>query len=73
MSRRRNVYDNAAMESCNSTFKSELGERFEDNDTEEREVVEYIEGFYNPHRRHSALRYMSPAEYEPSARLRLVV
>jgi putative transposase len=27
-------------------------------------VFEYIEGFYNPHRRHSALRYLSPAEYE---------
>lgn len=72
MSRRGNVYDNAAMESWNSTLKSELGERFEDNDAAEREVVEYIEGFYNPHRRHSALGYMSPAEYERSARVRLV-
>ena len=72
MSRRGNVYDNAAMESWNSTLKSELGERFEDNETAEKEVVGYIEGFYNPHRRHSALGYMSPAEYERSARLRLV-
>jgi len=71
MSRRGNVFDNAAMESWNSTLKSELAERFEDNETAEREVVEYIEGFYNPHRRHSALGYMSPAEYERSARLRL--
>jgi putative transposase len=72
MSRRGNVYDNAAMESWNSTFKSGLGERFEDNETTEKEVVGYIEGFYNPHRRHSALSYMSPAEYERSARVRLV-
>ncbi|HLW47865.1 MAG TPA: IS3 family transposase, partial [bacterium] len=25
---------------------------------------DYIEGWYNPHRRHSALEYLSPAEYE---------
>ena len=27
-------------------------------------VFDYIEGFYNPRRRHSALAYLSPAEYE---------
>ena len=27
-------------------------------------VFEYIEGFYNPRRRHSALGYLSPSEYE---------
>ncbi len=43
MSRRGNVFDNAAMESWNSKLKSELGERFEDNDAAKREVVEYIE------------------------------
>jgi hypothetical protein len=32
------------MESWNATLKSELGERFEDNDTAEKEVVGYIEG-----------------------------
>jgi putative transposase len=31
MSRRGNCYDNAAMESWNSTLKAELGERFESN------------------------------------------
>ena len=29
-------------------------------------VFDYIEGFYNPRRRHSALAYLSPAEYERS-------
>ena len=27
-------------------------------------VFDYIEAFYNPHRRHSALGYLSPAEFE---------
>jgi transposase InsO family protein len=27
-------------------------------------IVEYIEMFYNPKRRHSSLGYLSPAEYE---------
>jgi transposase InsO family protein len=28
------------------------------------EVFEYIEGFYNPRRRHSTLNMLSPADYE---------
>jgi transposase InsO family protein len=28
------------------------------------EVPRYLEGFYNPHRRHSSLGHLSPAEYE---------
>ena len=32
-------------------------------------VFDYIECFYNPRRRHSALGYLSPAEYERRARL----
>jgi len=64
MSRRGNVFDNAAMESWNSTFKAECGERFETNVDAEEEVFDYIEGFYNPERRHSAIGYISPAECE---------
>ena len=30
----------------------------------DRAVFEFIEGFYNPRRRHSALDYLSPTEYE---------
>ena len=29
-----------------------------------RALFDYIEGWYNPHRRHSALGYLSPVEYE---------
>ena len=29
-------------------------------------VFDYIEGFYNPHRRHSTIGYHSPTDYEPS-------
>jgi putative transposase len=29
-------------------------------------VFQFIEGFYNPSRRHSALGYLSPIEYEKS-------
>jgi transposase InsO family protein len=33
-------------------------------DPQWRRLFDYIEGFYNPRRRHSALGYLSPAEYE---------
>ena len=31
-------------------------------------VFEFLEGWYNLHRRHSALGYLSPAEFEKQAR-----
>ncbi len=66
MSRRGNCIDNAAMESWFSTFKSELGERFESNAEAKEKAFDYIEVFYNQTRRHSALGYVSPAEFERS-------
>ena len=72
MSRRGNCLDNAAMESWNSTLKSELGERFETYAAAKAQLFDYIEAFYNPRRRHSALGYQSPAAYERSARMKLV-
>ena len=69
MSRRGNCYDNAAMESWNSTLKCELGERFETYAAAKEKLFDYIEVFYNQQRRHSALGYDSPAQYERSARL----
>jgi putative transposase len=72
MSRRGNPYDNAVMESWNSTFKMECGERFLTNDIARVEAFDYIEVFYNQKRLHSAIGYVSPAEFERAARIRLV-
>jgi transposase InsO family protein len=64
MSRRGNCYDNAAMESWNSTLKTELGERFDSPADAKVKLFEYIEVFYNRTRLHSTLGYLSPAEFE---------
>jgi transposase InsO family protein len=71
MSRRGNVFDNAAMESWNSTLKSELGERFETHAEAKDRLFDFIEVFYNQQRRHSALGYLSPAAYERTRRQEL--
>ena len=68
MSRRGNCYDNAVAESWFSTLKSELGERFESYAQTKEQLFDYIEVFYNQQRRHSALDYVSPGEYERSER-----
>ena len=49
-----------------ATIKTELvhRQRFKSRDEARLAVFRYIEGFYNPHRRHSALGYRSPVEYE---------
>jgi len=58
--------DNAMMESLFGTIECELLDRVSlENFTHgRREIFEYLEGWYNPHRRHSALGYLSPVEYE---------
>ena len=71
MSRRGNCIDNAAMESWHSTLKAELGERFESHAEAKEKLFDYIEVFYNQQRRHSTLGYVSPAEYERTARMGL--
>jgi transposase InsO family protein len=70
MSRRGNCLDNAAMESWNSTLKTELGERFESCGAAKEQLFDYIEVFYNRQRRHSTLGYVSPAEHERTAVLK---
>ena len=59
-------YDNAMAESFFATLECELLDRVKlpDPATAKREVFSYIEGWYNPHRLHSAIGYLSPAEYE---------
>ncbi len=60
------AYDNAMCESFFATLETELLDRtrFRATDQARRELFEFIEGFYNPHRRHSALGYVSPIEFE---------
>jgi putative transposase len=66
MSRKGNPYDNAVVESFFKALKVELVYRcrFATREEATAAVVEYIESFYNCRRRHSALGYLSPAEYE---------
>jgi putative transposase len=71
MSRRGNCYDNAVMESWNSTLKNELGERFESPMDAKVKLFDYIEVFYNQQRMHSSIDYASPAEFERGALLRV--
>jgi putative transposase len=60
------AYDNAMCESFFATLECELLDRVRLRTREEAElaVFEFIEGWYNTHRRHSALDYVSPIEYE---------
>ena len=59
-------YDNAVCETFHASLKKErIYRRSWPTPAEARAAVfEYIEGWYNPRRRHSTLGYLSPAEYE---------
>ncbi len=59
-------YDNALCESFFATLECELIDRtcFPTHAIARRELFDYIEGWYNPHRRHSALHYESPMNFE---------
>ena len=72
MSRRVNCYDNAQAESFFSRYKAELleGGAFEDVSQARSETFSYIEGYYNRVRRHSALGYKSPDEFERGINLK---
>jgi len=62
------AYDNALCESFFATLECELLDhrRFQTQAEARLVVFEYLEGWYNPHRRHSALGYESPINYERS-------
>jgi putative transposase len=66
MSRSANCYDNAYMESFFGTLKTELvhGEYYHTRLEARLSIFEYVEVFYNRQRRHSALGYRSPEQYE---------
>ncbi len=59
-------YDNAMCESFFATLECELLERtsFRTHRQAQREIFNFIEGWYNPHRLHSALGYRSPMRFE---------
>jgi putative transposase len=59
-------FDNAMCESFFATLECELlaRRRFKTQTEARLAVFEFIEGWYNPHRRHSALDYLSPVSYE---------
>ncbi len=59
-------YDNALCESFFATLECELLDRrsFRSREEAGRVVFEFIEGWYNPHRRHSSIGYASPVRYE---------
>ena len=60
------AYDNAMAESFFATLECELLDRrrFRSQAEARRAVFDFIEGWYNPRRRHSALDYQSPINYE---------
>jgi putative transposase len=65
MSRKGNCWDNAVMESFFATLKAELPVAvFPSHAAARLAIFDYIERFYNRHRRHSTLGYCSPADYE---------
>ncbi len=69
MSRTGNCYDNAVKESFFHTLKTELvhHEHYRTRDEARASVFDYIEAFYNRHRLHSTLDYMSPVDFELAA------
>jgi putative transposase len=60
------AYDNSMAESFVSTLKRELIHRhsWPNRQRVRSAIFEYVEGFYNTRRRHSALGHLSPLEYE---------
>ena len=65
MSRPGNPYDNALAESFVATLKTECFQSIPlTKNSAKLMIFDYIETFYNPRRKHSALNYRSPREFE---------
>jgi putative transposase len=71
MSRRGNCWDNAVAESFFATLELELiiKHRWRTRDDARLAIFRYIEAWYNRHRRHSTLDYVSPVDYEANKEL----
>jgi len=71
MSGKGNCYDNAMMESFFATLKTELVqfETYRTRAEAKQSIFEYIEVYYNRFRKHSALGYRSPAQFEQQLNL----
>jgi transposase InsO family protein len=69
MSRPANPYDNASCESFMKTLKREeiYANEYQDLDHLRTNIVEFIDGYYNRCRLHSALGYRPPEEFEQMA------
>jgi transposase InsO family protein len=66
MSRKGDCWDNAVAESFFATIKGEMidHEDYATRTAAIEAIADYIDGFYNPRRRHSAIDYMGPIEFE---------
>lgn len=66
MSRKGNCWDNAVAESFFGSLKTErvFFSSYKTREAARRDIVDYIEMFYNSNRRHSYLGYVSPKEFE---------
>lgn len=66
MSRKGDCFDNAMMESFNATLKGECTDRqsWSSRAQARQAIFEFIEVWYNRHRRHSSLGYVSPIAFE---------
>jgi len=66
MSRKGDCWDNAVAESFFGSLKTErvFFSQYKIREEARRDIVDYIEMFYNSNRRHSYLGYVSPKEFE---------
>ena len=69
LSGKGNCFDNAVVETFFKTLKAELVWRtaFQTRAEARDAIARYIDGFYNPVRRHSTLDFVSPAQFERQA------
>ncbi|EOQ08967.1 hypothetical protein IKC_06390 [Bacillus cereus VD184] len=66
MSRKGNCYDNAVIESFHSVLKKEwvYPKKYRTREEAKSSIFKYTEVFYNRKRSHSALKYVSPIQFE---------